>query len=270
KVLSYLATTAFTGLPEFLLPLATYTVYSHFKTWRYTKDKASMAWFFLFLVPGGFFLIVTLITLSFSMGNTQFTLPMWLIIPRGVAAFFYGFFSLIYPKIGKPQETERLHQRDEKIKALEEEMQARVAEMTAHTQGIVQQWQDETHAMRQEITALYQQIDGLNSEKSALYTSLNASDETALQAWGENVIPWLDSLDKTVHKDDIARETGMPMRSINKAIEGKELQSRGTNKALIWVPSLRAYLVKYAPKRARYAPKIERNTDGIPALHAVI
>jgi hypothetical protein len=267
KVLTWLADTAYVGLPEFILPLALVTVYAHYCTWRYTRQRASMIWFILFAIPTAFFLLISVLTLGFSLANVTFTLPVYIVIPRGIAAFFYALFSLLYPLIGQPQEADRLREKDTKLAELQQksaadlaelrkEKDTKLAELQTDKEKMAAQYQEEIARIREELQSVYRQLSEAIGEKNAAYTALNQSADSALQAYGEHIIAWLNSLDKTVSVEDICTHLGWHRRRIMAAIERKELQTRGPNKNLIWVPSLRDYLRKHAPKE----PLKERDT----------
>ncbi len=137
-------------------------------------------------------------------------------------------------------------------------MQTQLAEMEAQKDAIIV-------GIQGELAQVYKQLETAIGEKSALYTALHASSDDVLQAYGKEVIEWVNGLDKTVHIDAIAAATGITKRRLQGAIDRKELRVRGTNKELIWTPSLREYLMKNAPKTAQK----DRTPDGMPDLHLV-
>ncbi len=237
RFLTELATTAYVILPECIVGLAVVVTLSHLRTWLYKKrDYRPAIWTVLYGLPTLVFALLSLITLGCSVANATFTMPTWAVVIRAIAGYWFAFTSLLYTQLGTPQERDRLAHKDATITALQAE-----------------------------IVRIRGELSEVIGEKAALYKALNASSESALQAYGEECIQWLNSLDKTVHIDAIAATTGITKRRLQGAIDRKELRVRGTNKELVWTPSLREYLTKNAPKTAQK----DRLTDGMPALHLV-
>ncbi len=237
RFLTELATTAYVVLPECIVGLAVVVTLSHLRTWLYNKrDYRSAIWTALYGMPTVVFLFLSLVTLGCSVANATFEMPTWAVVTRALAGYMFAFTSLLYTQLGTPQERERLAHKDANITALQAEIARREGEL--------------------------REVIG---EKTALYKALNVSSESTLQAYGDNVIEWFNSLEKTVHIDAIAANTGINKRRLQGAIDRKELRVRGTNKELVWTPSLREYLLKNAPKQQLKA----RTTDAMPALHVV-
>ncbi len=262
KDISYFADTLLVGIPELIALSAIITVLAHLSMWIYQgkkpESRITAMWFFTFGLPTGVFIVITLLTLWYSLANVAFQLPTWAVQVRGIAAYWYGIASLLYVRLGRPQEAHRLREKDATIAALQEKMRTKLAEIEAHKDAMIA-------GIQRENERLNQQLETAIGEKSALYKALNQSSDSALQAYGDEVIQWLNSLDKSVSLDAIAANTGMNKRRLQTAIDRKELRVRGTNKELIWTPSLRKYLMKNAPKQEHKA----RSTDGMLALHIV-
>lgn len=239
------STAAYVALPELILGLAIVTTISHFKTWRYSKDTICLAWAILYAIPTTVFLILSAITLWYSVNNASFILPPAGVSIRAMAGYWYALLSLLYWRLGQPQEKERLQKKDTLLTALTEEKEKMQAS-----------YQSEIAGIRDEMASLYKQLEVAIAEKKSAYTQLHQHSEDALQAWGENVISLLNQQDKTILIDDIARETGLHRRVFLRAIEGKEVQIKGTNKDRIWTPSLREWLERHPPKDGYSRPNL--------------
>src|SRR5579875_349646 len=235
--ISQLATAAYVALPECILGLAFVTTIGHYRVWAYNrKDIPALIWAILFGIPTLIFLVLSLITLGNSVANVAFTMPEPLIIIRAIAGYWYAFVSLLYTQLGMPQEADRLRMKDTMLAALRNEKDA-----------MQQALQQEIARIQRELDTVYEENERLIGEKNDLYKAAIQSRETALQAYPQYVIDWLNSLNKTVALDDIAVQTGINKRRLQRAIAKGELRIRGTNKNLIWVPSLREYLEKNPP-----------------------
>jgi len=257
--ISQLATAAYVALPECILGLAFVTTIGHYRVWAYNrKDIPALIWAILFGIPTLIFLVLSLITLGNSVANVAFTMPEPLIIIRAIAGYWYAFVSLLYTQLGMPQEADRLRMKDTMLAALRNEkdamqqaLQQEIAriqrELLADKDAMQQALQQEIARIQRELDTVYEENERLIGEKNDLYKAAIQSRETALQAYPQYVIDWLNSLNKTVALDDIAVQTGINKRRLQRAIAKGELRIRGTNKNLIWVPSLREYLEKNPP-----------------------
>ncbi len=85
-------------IPELIALSAIITVLAHLSMWIYQGKKPeariTVMWFFTFGIPTGVFIIITLLTLWYSLANVAFQLPVWAVQIRGIAAYWYGIASL--------------------------------------------------------------------------------------------------------------------------------------------------------------------------------
>lgn len=273
--LSEIATAAYVALPECILGLAFVVSVKHIRMCLYNRrDFGSYIWSLLYGLPTIVFLILSLITLGCSVTSSEFIMPMPLVVIRALAAYVFAFTSLLYAQLGAPQEHNRLQEKDDLIANIRRESEANAEILRQEKDAIAQTLNAEIARIQQtlgaqitriqsELDAVYKEKETAIAEKSMLHSALTQSSDDALQAYGESVIEWVNGLDKTVDIDDIALRTGINKRRLQTAIDRGELRVRGTNKSRIWVPSLRDYLVKNAPKSALK----ERDTG--PILHVV-
>lgn len=247
--LTELATAAYVALPELILGLAFVVTIGHVRLWLYNKRNYSAAiWSVLYGLPTVVFLVLSLVTLGSSVASVNFRLPTELVVVRALAGYMFAFTSLLYTQLGTPQERDRLQKKDDLLTQLSQEKDAMQQELNAEIARIQQTLTAEIARIKSELDAVYKEKETAIQEKTMLYSALTQSSEDALQAYGDTVIEWLNSLDKTVDVDDIAAHTGMNKRRLQNAIDKGELRIRGTNKGRVWVPSLREYLTKNAPK----------------------
>lgn len=261
-----LATTAYVALPECIVGLAVVVTLSHIRVLLYDKkDYRAAIWSILYGGPTVLFLALSLITLGCSVANVTFEMPTPLVVARALAGYMFAFTSLLYTQLGKPQEADRLTKKDDQLAQLRAEMDAKEQQLTEDRDAIEQQLRAEIARIQSELDTVCNEKDAAIREKTALHTTLTQTSESALQAYGDNVIGWLNSLDKTVDIDDIAAHTGINKRRLQNALERGEMQIKGTNKSRIWVPSLREYLAKNAPK----STVKERDTGPMRQLHVI-
>lgn len=146
--LSQIATAAYVGLPECILPLGIVTTISHVRTWAYSKRwGVSATWAFLYGIPTLIFLVLSIITISCSLLAVNFQLPDWMIVVRGDTGYAYGIIALVFMYVGKPQEVDRLMLKDESITSLtvsledlnavieDNNLQIKSLEQTTHNQS---------------------------------------------------------------------------------------------------------------------------------------
>jgi hypothetical protein len=107
-----LATSAYVALPELILCLACNTTYGHVQTWRYNRQTSAAVWSLLFGIPTLIFLLLSFVTLSNAVLSSTFELPPWLVVLRANAGYVYAISSLLYLRIGKDQEVDRLRKKD--------------------------------------------------------------------------------------------------------------------------------------------------------------
>ncbi|MGH2478252.1 MAG: hypothetical protein ACRDHW_01140, partial [Ktedonobacteraceae bacterium] len=118
---TYLATTGFVALPECIVGLAMITTIGHIKMWR-VGGSSSVLWSILFGVPTLIFLVLSLVTIGCSVANVTFVMPVFFVVVRALAAFIFAFSAFMYEFLGKPQERERLLEKDGMIAGLQAEM----------------------------------------------------------------------------------------------------------------------------------------------------
>ncbi len=273
--LTSLADTAYVGLPELILPLAIVTTISHFRVWLGQKKSIPVIiWLVTFGLPTIIFFAISVTTLGFSLASVGFQLPLPFVIVRGIAAYWYAIASILYIRLGLPQERDRLNEKDTIIENLRQENTVNLEKMREEKDVMIAQIAREKEVMQQSFTA---KVNGLTAEiehlktilsetinaKTELQKTVNKSDGMALQAYSEECIAWLKSNHKTVMVDEIPRYTGHSKRKIEEAINKGLLQKSTRNKELILVSSLMEWLKNNQPIRA----KVEQDTP--PYLHVV-
>lgn len=276
--LTYLATTAYVALPIFIVGLAVVQTVSHLKMWN-TGGFWSKLWAIIFGIPALTFLVMDFVTISCSVVNVTFTMPTFFVVLRADSAFIFAFGSLIFFFLGKPQEKERLAEKENIIDNLRAEMAAITAAFGQEKDSLLAQFSQEKRSLlagfSQEKDSLLAKIDVQNDEIESLKTLLvetqkgftelhravNKSEDAALEAFGEECIHWLKTGDKSATAEEIARYTGFSKRKINNAIEAGKLQTTTRNKGLYLKTSVVSWLKTVSPER-------ETEAD-IPALRLI-
>lgn len=77
---------------------------------------------------------------------------------------------------------------------------------------------------------------------SELHQAINKSEDTALEAYGEECIAWLKSGIKSADVKTITQYTGLGTAKINNALKRGELKVTPNNKDLITIASLTSWL----------------------------
>jgi hypothetical protein len=288
--ITYLATTAYVALPIFIVGLAVVQTVGHIKMWK-TGGFWSRLWAIVFGIPAVTFLLMDFITISCSVANVSFTMPTFFVILRADSAFIFAFGSLIFFFLGKPQERERLAEKDGLLAGLKADMQASltalntekdklltelrvekdrlIATLTSEKASILAFASQEKESLLSTIDAKNDEIESLKSlltetQKgyAELHRSVNQSEDTALQAYGEKCILWLKSGVKSANVETITQYTGLGTAKINNALKRGDLKVTPNNKELILISSLIQWL--------RNLSSSDRKTDpNIPALRLV-
>ncbi len=267
--LSELATMAYVALPECILALAIVTTLGHWRTWRQQHARTAGYWLLAFGVPTAMFLILSMITLGCSVLSVTFQLPPVLVVIRALAAYVYALAAILYVFVGREQEADRLAAKDQLI-----------AQIRKHCAGLLRsvrnQKSQEIAQLRQEITRINDLLTSKNDElislkdvlarsenqQTELLRSLHKSDNSALEVYGQAVIDWINSGDKSVFISEIISYTGHRKAVIDKAISRGLLVKTPRNAERITTDSLANWL--------RNTPAPERKTGEIePVLHLV-
>lgn len=191
--ITQLATTAYVALPECILGLAIVTVINHYKMWLYGKSKIALLWSILFGIPTSVFLFLSLFTVANAVmsaampgAHIDFTLPIPFIVARALAGYMFALTSLIYTSLGKPQEKDRLQEKDNTIAKLRrdheneltkerEEKDLMIAQLTSNHDAILAKTLQEKDGMISQSTRYYDtELSVLRREKESVQDLLNA------------------------------------------------------------------------------------------------
>jgi hypothetical protein len=263
-LLTYLSRTAFTGLPEIILFLATVKTLEQIKLAR-VLDKETIAhkmaitWSWLFGIPSVIFISFALINIGLSLASSDYTMPDYIVIGRGLTCFIYALLIFIYESQGKDCFASQVKERDSKISELEtrltekdEQFTVALAKKDREMQDALARKEQELLELREEsflqLTAKQNELDNshleLSREKNeklrlAERASSLASDKLSfypkLRAFLEK------ERCKTLNVDSIVDLTGHPKRRINRAIAEKALSLQSRNKEVL-VSSLLKWL----------------------------
>lgn len=267
--ITYLATTAYVALPIFIVALAVVQTVNHIKMWR-TGGFWSKIWAIIFGIPALTFFVMDFVTISCSVANVNFTMPMFFVIMRADSAFIFAFGSLIFFFLGKPQERERLEEKDGLINGLRAEIAGITAAFSREKNSLQASFSQEKDSLLAKIDVQKDEIESLKdlltkTQKgfSELHQAMNKSEDAALEPFGEECINWLKSGVKSANVETITRYTGLSTAKINNALKRGELRKAPNSKddVLILISSLIPWLKGLVS---------ERKTDvNIPALRLV-
>lgn len=247
------ANTLLVGVPELIMIAAIITVISRLSTWKYRGKLWDITgvWTLAFGIPTAVFIVITVLTLWASFGNVGFKLDVWVVQVRGIAAYWYGIASLLYTKVGKPQEVVRLKEKDNAVNDLLEksrESQQKIDELT------------------QTIEDLKQSIERQKKETLAAKSEVLQVSESALQAYSEDCIKWVISGVKTTDVDEIARYTGHNKQKIRWAIKGGDIKRAPGKGERYFVASVGDWLKKTPPPQGQD----EDSQDGFAPMLQVV
>jgi hypothetical protein len=293
QTLTYIVVALFVILPELILCTSIIRSFKLGKLFFYKKGWIPFIWWMVFLLPTLVFLILSFYTAGNSVAALSahfadilagkhinasafnFELPTPFVVLRALSGLFFSIASLVWAKLGEPHYVDELQNKDVIITELKENTLTIQSELQQEKESIVSELRSENAAIREELSQQYQQkenvllaeINTIQSKFDELYSQLQATirdknemntallvaSKSALQAWPQEVIEWLNALNTTVHIDEIVSRTGINKPTLKKALERKELTIKGRNNELIWVPSVREYLEKHAPKNKNTA-----------------
>jgi hypothetical protein len=212
-----------------------------------------MAWTVLFGIPTIVFLVLSIVTLASSVLSTTFLLPEPLVVARALAGYMYAFVSLLYTQLGKPQEVDRLREKDDLIVQLKKEKDDQLAELWREHEGNLTELRANFKKQMADLqlennrlqVSLKQQNEELARQNGLLEQTkkvqremeeaLNKSADDALGAYSAECKVWLKSGLKSVSIDAISEYTGHSKRKIQGAINSGYLQTTSRNKELILV-----------------------------------
>jgi hypothetical protein len=258
--LSQLAISAFTSLPEIILGLATVTVYGHIKSYCLDQRIRSLVWAVLFGLPTLVFASLTIWTLAASALQIGYVMPPILVALRALTGYLYGFLSMLFVLIGKPDQADYVEGLKADIARLKDDMamvkshyEDRLSDKEAHANFI---WE---HAQTQ-IEELQNQLQNQKEESLRLSERACSLVSEDLASYPKIVSELLDKGVKTVSIDELAVLTGHSRRRLNAA----KLQRHSRNHDLVLVSSAIEWL-KTAPK-----PESQKPLDVVSNGHAAL
>lgn len=291
--ITYLATTAYVALPIFIVGLAVVQTVGHIKMWKLGGFWPKI-WAVTFGIPAVIFLLMDFVTISCSVLNVTFTMPGIFVVLRADSAFIFAFGSLLYFFLGKPQERERLAEKESLLAGLRFEMDAKLATLTAEKDTLLADLRMEKERIaasliaekatilrdstqekesllakidvqRDEIESLKNLLTETQKGFTELHRAVNKSEDAALEAYGETCISWLKSGVKSADVETITRFTGLGTAKIKNAFRRGELKKAPNSKEdnpLILLSSLVPWLKNLMVS--------DRKTDpDIPALRLI-
>jgi hypothetical protein len=251
------ATSAYVALPELILSLAVVTTLGHIKTYMYTKEKKALTWSLLFAAPTFIFFVLSLVTLSNAVTNTTFELPGWMVVFRADAGYMYAFASLLYLRIGKEQETDRLRKKDVSYQQLLSKSRSLTSRLRTEKESITAELLAENETLTAELNQLKAVLAQHKKQNDDLKNAINKSADSSLQAYSQECNEWLKLGIKTASYEEVERYTGHSKRKLTYAAINGKIQTAPRNKELILISSLIPWLKDNQPKVTDTEPKIQ-------------
>jgi hypothetical protein len=184
-------------------------------------------------------------------------------VVRAIAGYTFAFTSLLYTQLGKPQERDRLEQKDNLFSQLRQDKDALIEKLRQDKDALIAELRQQLTEVKAENEKVKTVLAETKTAHARLINDVNKSDEDALQAYSQECKSWLKSGIKTVNADEISRFTGHSKRKIQGAINAGNLLVSTRNKELILVSSLAQWL-KETP-----APVTNKEPETGPLLHVV-
>lgn len=143
RYISFLATSAYVALPELIVSLAVIVTIGHIKMFIYHRHWSEVIWTILYGVPAVFFAGLSAYTIGMSVANIDFVMPQPFVVTRALAGFLFAFTSLLYWKLGEPQDADRLRKKDSEFKQLREEKDTELAQLREEKDSALSKLQKE-------------------------------------------------------------------------------------------------------------------------------
>jgi DNA-binding protein H-NS len=242
ETLSQLSVASFTSLPEIIVGLAFVTTYGHIKSYCLHKKKSSLTWGILFGLPTIVFMGLSLWTLGSSSLHIGYEMPPFIIATRALSGYLYGFLSMLFVLIGKPDYADFVSSKENKIADLE----ASIATQKAKMQADIEEQKNRLETIIENLTndletVNVRLIESTNQTRRLAQRAENL-ERTGIEDYPNVISEWIEKGVKTVSIDEIATITGHSKRRLCKA----PFQRHNRNKDLIIVSSVIDWL-KIAP-----------------------
>jgi hypothetical protein len=254
--LTELSLSAFTGLPEIILGIAVVTTYGHIKMYCIHRKNSALTWAILFGIPTLIFAMLTLWTLTLSALKVGYELPNLLIATRVLAGYIYGFMSMLYMLIGKPDNADFISGLKSDIESLKSDIATQHLLFSEERNRILSE-------SKTEIDRLQSLINIHIVESQKLHETASRAGLQSLENYPNVILELVNTGAKTVLYDDIPRLTGHSKQRLAKA----KLQRTPRNKDFVVVSSLIEWL-RSAPLPASQNGIKEGDTDPI-GLHII-
>jgi hypothetical protein len=253
--ISQLAISAFTSLPEIILGLAVVTTYGHIKYWCMHRKRSSIVWAILFGVPTIVFASLTVWTLIASALAVGYAMPSVLVATRVLAGYAYGFLSMLYVLIEKPDMADHIASLNGTIDDLNKEIEKGKVDFDAKLNQIRLQATLALAESKKQIDDLETIIESQDSQVKRLAERACRAASQGLENYPKVEANLVSQGIKTVLYDAIPELTGHSKQRLAKA----KLQRHPRNKDLVVVASLVNWL--------RTAPLPEcQIVDAIPQI----
>lgn len=247
--LSALATIAYIALPECIVFLAVQTTLNHiFLAWYAYKRKdnemliVESIWTFLFGLPAILFIVLSLITLAYSVRNEVVNFPDWMVILRALGAYTYAFIAFLYVGNGATKIKKEMAKRDQLIEELKQQNENNLLQLRQQKDQELGELQKELAILNDQTKYQKQLLLEFKEKELRWQNEINKSSDMALEAYGEEVAIWLKSGIKTASIDDITRFTGHSKQKIKGALKTGLLKTSTRNSELILIDSLISWL----------------------------
>lgn len=279
ELINNLSAIAFSALPELIIIPVIIICYDHWSTAVKQKSYASGVWAVLYSIPAGFFLVLTIVTITAfvsTKGDAQFVpvVGSQLVI-RCLSGWMYAVVNMLFKKLGEPHYASKLEALETVIASQKAEMEQSKSHFETALQTANSNFQTAMAAKQSEFE--YQinliveqsktQIDHFqnllktqNEQVQKLSERASSLSSQGLENYPKVISELIDQGVKTVSVDILSELTGISKRRINAA---KTLQRTSRNKELILVSSVIDWL-KTVPLSQESKPQ---DTDPIPATN---
>jgi len=238
ETLSQLSVASFTSLPEVIVGLAFVTTYGHIKTYCLHKKSSALTWGILFGLPTLVFMVLSLWTLGSSSLHIGYEMPPFIIATRALSGYLYGFLSMIFVLIGKPDYADLVSSKESIIFNLEEIIVNQREKMEAEIEQQKNKMQTIISNLTNELETVNVRLIESTNQTRRLVQRAESLERTGIEDYPNVISEWIEKGVKT----EVAAITGHSKRRLCKA----PFQRHNRNKDLIIVSSVIDWL-KTAP-----------------------
>lgn len=251
-MITYLAKTSFTALPEIILFLSALNTLDQIRMIRETdkgtlQRKMAWTWAWLFGLPTAGFIGYALFNIAGSLLSADYTMPDAVIVLRGLTCFVYALLVFIYNERGRECFASMVADLKANTAIMEAEYTSKIAALNDQIEFLKDRFVQEKNALVEQYSS---EVSELSNKLLTQTYAVNKLSERAsslasqgLENYSNEVNSWLESGLSTLTLERIVEATGHSKRKVLAA----KLKTSTRNKQLYLVSSVLEWLRKTPP-----------------------